>query len=327
MAVDYLALNLLELFVGSCIGAISSFNRFALEDCDPKGVAADFDKGMAWLNSLFKDLYTLPRRELLDALDATHGMEIVEYSGAVDTCYTCIVLQMMTKMYVVMNVDSFSPDGGLQSFLSSSKSLPYSNTNNMRYQALTELMGRAFSRIPVNSIEPLQAELVSAHWQLIASDLRQSPIFIDDVEKLLALIKQEFRAVRQAAEAENHKPNGVQATPTLREQTSLMETSQAALKSRDAGEATVEAESTREGGSKLDIDPTTMSQAERNIIEVIREADRYLTQLQIVAALEAKHGAASLGTTKNNLAGLRRRKVLTNFQDKDKRGYGLPEWE
>ncbi len=70
-----------------------------------------------------------------------------------------------------------------------------------------------------------------------------------------------------------------------------------------------------------------LSEAERRIIEVIRHAGHRMTTDEIVSELERQHGAASLGTTKNALAGLRRRKILTNRQDVKPKGYGLAEWE
>ncbi|HXK37268.1 MAG TPA: BlaI/MecI/CopY family transcriptional regulator, partial [Candidatus Paceibacterota bacterium] len=69
------------------------------------------------------------------------------------------------------------------------------------------------------------------------------------------------------------------------------------------------------------------SNAEQNIMDVIRTAGRRLVTKEILAALREAHGAASEGTTKTNLASLVRRNLLTNRQDVTPKGYGLPEWE
>lgn len=63
------------------------------------------------------------------------------------------------------------------------------------------------------------------------------------------------------------------------------------------------------------------------ILDVIRKAGHRLTTFKVVAELEKAQGAASLGTTKVYLADLRRRKLLTNQQDANPKGYGLPEWD
>jgi hypothetical protein len=69
-----------------------------------------------------------------------------------------------------------------------------------------------------------------------------------------------------------------------------------------------------------------LTEAESNIIAVVRDAGHRLVTDEIVAELEHRCGAASLGTTKQYLAGLTRRGLLTNRQDVDPKGYGLPEW-
>jgi len=69
-----------------------------------------------------------------------------------------------------------------------------------------------------------------------------------------------------------------------------------------------------------------LTPAERDIIEVIREAGHRLTTKEVLAALEAKRGAASEGTTKQYLASLVRSGLLTNRQDLEPKGYGLPGW-
>jgi hypothetical protein len=62
------------------------------------------------------------------------------------------------------------------------------------------------------------------------------------------------------------------------------------------------------------------------IVKVIREAGRRLTQEQVLDKLRAEHDKVSSGTTYNYLAALVRMKVLTNRQDVEPPGYGLPEW-
>lgn len=69
-----------------------------------------------------------------------------------------------------------------------------------------------------------------------------------------------------------------------------------------------------------------LSPGQQNIVDAIREAGRRLSQDQVLAALEAKHGAASIGTTKNYLAALVKFGVLTNRRDVHPPGYGLAEW-
>ncbi len=74
-------------------------------------------------------------------------------------------------------------------------------------------------------------------------------------------------------------------------------------------------------------EPPELSEAERQIMDVIRATDHRLTTKEILQELVKEHGAASEGTTKVNLATLRRRKLLTNRQDVNPKGYGLPEWD
>lgn len=64
----------------------------------------------------------------------------------------------------------------------------------------------------------------------------------------------------------------------------------------------------------------------QKILEVVREAGKRLTGDEILNALSRKYGSASPGMTKQNLAVMRREKLLTNRTDTDPRGYGLPEW-
>jgi hypothetical protein len=73
-------------------------------------------------------------------------------------------------------------------------------------------------------------------------------------------------------------------------------------------------------------DPT-LSEAERKILKVIQSAGHRVTTDEIVGEIERQFGAASLGTTKQCLASLRRRTLLTNRQDESPKGYGLPEWD
>ncbi len=73
-------------------------------------------------------------------------------------------------------------------------------------------------------------------------------------------------------------------------------------------------------------DKPRLSEAERNIIDVIEETGHRLITKRVLQALEEKYGAASEGTTKTTLAALVRRNLLTNRQDVIPKGYGLPEW-
>ena len=75
---------------------------------------------------------------------------------------------------------------------------------------------------------------------------------------------------------------------------------------------------------KPDGNMDALSEAESRIIEVIRDAGHRLTTDQVLRELENRHGAASIGTTKVNLATLVRRRLLTNRQDVSPKGYGLP---
>ena len=70
---------------------------------------------------------------------------------------------------------------------------------------------------------------------------------------------------------------------------------------------------------------------EQDIIDVISEAGRRLTHEEVIAALEAKHGNASAGMTKQRLSSMASegRRALTNTRRETwprGKGYGLPEW-
>jgi hypothetical protein len=66
---------------------------------------------------------------------------------------------------------------------------------------------------------------------------------------------------------------------------------------------------------------------EQEIVNIIQKAGHRLTGKQVLGELDREKGSASPGTTKNYLAALVRREKLTNRQDVEPRGYGLPEWD
>ena len=74
---------------------------------------------------------------------------------------------------------------------------------------------------------------------------------------------------------------------------------------------------------QLDAERGTLSDAEKRIVEVVRQAGKRLRTEEILNELERQYGAASQGTTKVCLASLVRRKWLTNRQDVIPKGYGL----
>jgi len=74
-------------------------------------------------------------------------------------------------------------------------------------------------------------------------------------------------------------------------------------------------------------DDARRSEANRKIVQVLREAGHRMTTKEILSALRDKHGDASEGTTKQHLAMLVQHKVLNNRQDVTPNGYGLPEWK
>lgn len=69
-----------------------------------------------------------------------------------------------------------------------------------------------------------------------------------------------------------------------------------------------------------------LSPAEKDIVNVIRQAGHRLTQTQILNALSAEEKIPSVGTTKVTLAALVRHAILTHDGRADPPGYGLPEW-
>lgn len=66
-----------------------------------------------------------------------------------------------------------------------------------------------------------------------------------------------------------------------------------------------------------------LSPSERTIVEILLEQQRRMTTEQIIAEIELRLGAASLGTTKVTLAGLRRRGILDNSRHESPPGYGI----
>jgi hypothetical protein len=70
-----------------------------------------------------------------------------------------------------------------------------------------------------------------------------------------------------------------------------------------------------------------LSESEQRIIDVIQQAGRRLTTSKILGELERRHGPASEGTTKATLSYLVRFGFLTNRQDVEPRGYGMPDWD
>lgn len=69
-----------------------------------------------------------------------------------------------------------------------------------------------------------------------------------------------------------------------------------------------------------------LSASEQRIVDTIRSAGHRLTTTEIISALERDFGPTSEGTTKQSLAVLVRRELLTNRQDTTPKGYGLPDW-
>jgi hypothetical protein len=80
-------------------------------------------------------------------------------------------------------------------------------------------------------------------------------------------------------------------------------------------------------GVPIYADPGRLTPVQEQIVGFIRQAGRRLTTAEILTALEQTNGAASVGTTKQNLAELTRRGILTNARDAYGRGYGLPAFQ
>ena len=73
-------------------------------------------------------------------------------------------------------------------------------------------------------------------------------------------------------------------------------------------------------------DGPRLTPTEKNIMALIREIGHRMTTGEIVSAMEERRGPTSEGMTKQRLADLVRRGLLTNRSDTTPRGYGLPEW-
>lgn len=70
---------------------------------------------------------------------------------------------------------------------------------------------------------------------------------------------------------------------------------------------------------------SNLTEAQERIVQVIREKGHRLTTIEVFEEL-ARSKLPSLGMTKQNLAELVRRQILTNDIHARPRGYGLPEW-
>lgn len=70
-----------------------------------------------------------------------------------------------------------------------------------------------------------------------------------------------------------------------------------------------------------------LSESEQRIVDVIQQAGRRLTTSEIMGQLERQYGPTSEGTTKISLSHLVRFGFLTNRQDVEPKGYGMPEWD
>ncbi len=77
-------------------------------------------------------------------------------------------------------------------------------------------------------------------------------------------------------------------------------------------------------GVPIRADTGRLTPIQEQIVGLVRQASRRLTTEEILEALEQANGAASVGTTKQSLAELTRRWILTNATDAYGRGYGLP---
>lgn len=96
----------------------------------------------------------------------------------------------------------------------------------------------------------------------------------------------------------------------------------------DLFQAEIEAEMRRvEGELARAALPERITLIQEQIVGIVRQAGRRLTTREVLAELEKVNGAASEGSTKQSLAELTRRVILTSATDGYGKGYGLPEWK
>jgi len=77
-------------------------------------------------------------------------------------------------------------------------------------------------------------------------------------------------------------------------------------------------------GMPIRADTGRLTPVQEQIVGIVRQAGRRLTTKEILTALEQANGPASVGTTKQSLAELTRRGILTSGTDASGSGYGLP---